>query len=110
MQMEAGLDTGPVLLSQPLDIGADETGDQLHDRLAALGAPVLSDGLGMLRAGMRLVPKPQPADCVIYAHMTIKVEANPPCSHPAVVLVNQEPAFNPYPIGEAPVAEVLREN
>src|SRR3546814_4183365 len=45
MQMEAGLDTGPVLLSQPLDIGADETGGQLHDRLAALGAQVLSDGL-----------------------------------------------------------------
>src|SRR3546814_20342001 len=64
MQMEAGLDTGPVLLSQPLDIGADETGGQPHDRLAAPGAQVLSDGLGLLRAGLRPVPKPQTAESV----------------------------------------------
>ncbi|MET3145496.1 UNVERIFIED_ORG: methionyl-tRNA formyltransferase [Xanthomonas axonopodis] len=46
MQMEAGLDTGPVLLSQRIEIGEQDTGGQLHDRLAALGAQVLSDGLG----------------------------------------------------------------
>ena len=61
MQMERGLDTGPVLLSQALAIAAGETGGQLHDRLAALGAQVLSDGLGLLRAGIRPVPRPQPA-------------------------------------------------
>src|SRR3546814_289131 len=44
MQMEAGLGTGPVLLSPPLDIGADETGGQLHDSLPAPGAQGLSDG------------------------------------------------------------------
>src|SRR3546814_3987951 len=75
MQMEAGLDTGPVLLSQPLDIGADETGGQLHDRLAALGAQVLSDGIGLLRAGMRSVPNPQPAEGVTYAPKLDKAEA-----------------------------------
>src|SRR3546814_14119173 len=75
MQMEAGLDTGPVLLSQPLDIGADETGGQLHDRLAALGALALSDGLGLLRAGMSPVPTPQTAAGVTYAHKPAKAEA-----------------------------------
>uniref|UniRef100_UPI0003650DBB methionyl-tRNA formyltransferase n=1 Tax=Xanthomonas sp. SHU 199 TaxID=1591174 RepID=UPI0003650DBB len=68
MQMEAGLDTGPVLLSQRTPIGADETGGQLHDRLAALGAQVLADGLGLLRAGLRPVPQPQPEAGVTYAH------------------------------------------
>src|SRR3546814_10342093 len=94
MQMEAGLDTGPVLLSQPLDIGADETGDQLHDRLAALGAQVLSDGLGLLRAGMRTVPKPQQAEGVIYAHKLDKDEAKLDRSQPGNELANQGAAFN----------------
>ena len=53
MQMEKGLDTGPVLLAQALDIGPEETGGQLHDRLSELGARVLSDALGLLRATMR---------------------------------------------------------
>src|SRR4051812_17148080 len=59
MQMEAGLDTGPVLLSQRLAIGDTDTAGQLHDRLAMLGAQTLADGLGLLRAGMRPVPQPQ---------------------------------------------------
>src|SRR3546814_244510 len=104
MQMEAGLDTGPVLLSQPLDIGADETGGQLHDRLAALGAQVLSDGLGLLRAGMRPVPKPQPAEGVTYAHKLDKAEAKLDWSQPATVLANKVRAFNPWPMAEGQVA------
>ncbi|HET8818247.1 MAG TPA: methionyl-tRNA formyltransferase, partial [Xanthomonadaceae bacterium] len=58
MQMEQGLDTGPVLLCRKTPIGADETGGQLHDRLAKLGAQVLSDGLGLLRAGIKPVAIP----------------------------------------------------
>jgi methionyl-tRNA formyltransferase len=104
MQMEAGLDTGPVLLSQPLDIGADETGGQLHDRLAALGAQVLADGLGLLRAGMRPVPRPQPAEGVIYAHKLDKAEAKLDWSQPAATLANKVRAFNPWPMAEAMVA------
>jgi len=104
MQMEAGLDTGPVLLSQPLDIGADETGGQLHDRLAALGAQVLADGLGLLRAGMRPVPRPQPAQGVTYAHKLDKAEAKLDWSQPATVLANKVWAFNPWPMAEAMVA------
>ncbi len=104
MQMEAGLDTGPVLLSQSLDIGVGETGGQLHDRLAALGAQVLADGLGLLRAGMRPVPRPQPADGVTYAHKLDKAEAKLDWSQPATTLANKVRAFNPWPMAEAMVA------
>jgi len=104
MQMETGLDTGPVLLSQPLDIGADETGGQLHDRLATLGAQVLSDGLGLLRAGIRPVPQPQPAEGVTYAHKLDKAEAKLDWSQPAEALARKVRAFNPWPMAEAQVA------
>jgi methionyl-tRNA formyltransferase len=104
MQMEAGLDTGPVLLSQPLVIGDDETGGQVHDRLAALGAQVLSDGLGLLRAGMRPVPRPQPVQGVTYAHKLDKAEAKLDWTQQAGVLANKVRAFNPWPMAEAAVA------
>jgi methionyl-tRNA formyltransferase len=104
MQMEKGLDTGPVLLSQALEIGADETGGQLHDRLAALGAQVLADGLGLLRAGIRPVPKAQPEIGVTYAHKLDKAEAKLDWSQPAIVLANKVRAFNPWPMAEAVVA------
>jgi methionyl-tRNA formyltransferase len=104
MQMEAGLDTGPVLLSQPLAIGADDTGGQVHDRLAALGAQVLADGLGLLRAGMRPVPRPQPAEGVTYAHKIEKSEARLDWSQPATALANKVRAFNPWPVAEAMIA------
>ncbi|GAB3102515.1 methionyl-tRNA formyltransferase [Lysobacter terrae] len=104
MQMEKGLDTGPVLLSQSLDIGASETGGQLHDRLAALGAQVLSDGLGLLRAGVRPIPQTQPEVGVTYAHKLDKAEAKLDWSQPAIVLANKVRAFNPWPMAEAMVA------
>ena len=104
MQMEKGLDTGPVLLSQSLEIGATETGGQLHDRLAALGAQVLADGLGLLRAGIRPAPRPQPEIGVTYAHKLDKAEAKLDWSRPAIVLANQVRAFNPWPMAEATVA------
>ena len=104
MQMEKGLDTGPVLLSQALDIGPNETGGQLHDRLAALGAQVLGDGLGLLRAGIRPQPQPQPDIGVTYAHKLDKAEAKLDWLQPAVVLANKVRAFNPWPMAEAMVA------
>jgi len=104
MQMEKGLDTGPVLLSQTLDIGDSETGGQLHDRLAALGAQVLADGLGLLRAAIRPVAKPQPEAGVTYAHKLDKAEAKLDWSRPASVLANKVRAFNPWPMTEAMVA------
>ncbi|HEU0306660.1 MAG TPA: methionyl-tRNA formyltransferase [Lysobacter sp.] len=104
MQMEKGLDTGPVLLSQALEIGANETGGQLHDRLAALGAQVLADGLGLLRAGLRPSPQAQPDEGVTYAHKLDKAEARLDWSQPAHVLANKVRAFNPWPMAEAIVA------
>ena len=104
MQMEKGLDTGPVLLSQSLPIGASDTGGQLHDRLAELGAQVLADGLGLLRAGIRPVAKPQPAEGVTYAHKLDKAEAKLDWTRPAAELANRVRAFNPWPMAEAVVA------
>lgn len=104
MQMEKGLDTGPVLLSQSIDIGENETGGQLHDRLAELGARVLGDGLGLLRAGIRPIPQPQPEEGVTYAHKLDKGEAKLDWSQPASVLANKVRAFNPWPMAEAVVA------
>ena len=104
MQMEKGLDTGPVLLSQSLDIGPSETGGELHDRLAALGAQVLLDGLGLMRAGIRPVPRPQPAEGVTYAHKLDKGEARLDWTQPATALANTVRAFNPWPVAEAQLA------
>ncbi|MDY4296340.1 MULTISPECIES: methionyl-tRNA formyltransferase [unclassified Xanthomonas] len=104
MQMEAGLDTGPVLLSQRTPIGADETGGQLHDRLAALGAQVLADGLGLLRAGLRPVAQPQPEAGVTYAHKLDKAQARLDWQQPAAQLARQVRAFDPWPVAEAMLA------
>ena len=104
MQMEKGLDTGPVLLSQRIAIGDAETGGQLHDRLAALGAQTLADGLGLLRAGMRPVAKPQTEAGASYARKLDKAEARLDWSQPAEVLARRVRAFNPWPMAEAMLA------
>ena len=101
MRMEKGLDTGPVLLSQALDIGANETGGQLHDRLAILGAQVLADGLGLLRAGLRPQPQVQSDVGVTYAHKLDKAEAKLDWTRPAAELARTVLAFNPWPMAEA---------
>ena len=102
MQMEQGLDTGPVLLCQKTPVGADETAGQLHDRLARLGAQTLSDGLGLLRAGIKPVAIPQPTDDrVAYAHKLEKTEAKLDWTQPADVLARKVRAFNPWPMAEA---------
>ena len=101
MQMEQGLDTGPVLLSLATPIDPNETGGQLHDRLSELGAQVLADGLGLLRAGIRPVPRPQPEQGVVYAHKLDKHEARLDWTLPATALANTVRAFNPWPVAEA---------
>jgi methionyl-tRNA formyltransferase len=104
MQMEAGLDTGPVLLRQHTPIQAGELGGSLHDRLAELGAQVLSDGLGLLRAGLKPIAQPQPEQGVTYAHKLDKAEARLDWSQDAQVLERTVRAFNPWPIAEAQLA------
>ena len=104
MQMEKGLDTGPVLLAQAIDIGPAETGGQLHDRLSELGAKVLGDALGLLRATIQLPPHPQPEEGATYARKLDKAEARLDWSQPARVLADKVRAFNPWPMAEAMLA------
>ncbi len=104
MQMEAGLDTGPVLLSLRTAIGDAETAGQLHDRLAALGAQVLADGLGLLNATLLPQPRPQPAQGVTLARKLDKAEARLDWAQPATLLAHQVRAFNPWPMAEAELA------
>ncbi|PWB18327.1 methionyl-tRNA formyltransferase [Stenotrophomonas sp. SPM] len=104
MQMEAGLDTGPVLLHQELAIAGTATGGDLHDALAALGAQVLSDGLGLLRAGIKPIARPQPEQGVTYAHKLDKAEAKLDWALDAQALARTVRAFNPWPIAEAQLA------
>ena len=109
MQMEAGLDTGPVLLERRTPISRDDTGGTLHDRLSALGAEVLADGLARLMAGETLAPRPQPEQGVTYAHKLDKAEARLDFSRPALELERQVRAFDPWPVAEGEIAgETLR--
>ena len=104
MQMEKGLDTGPVLLSQATPIHADDTGGSLHDRLAELGAQVLADGLALLRMGLRPVAVPQPDEGATYARKLEKDEALLDWSQPALRLADKVRAFQPWPVAEADLA------
>ncbi len=93
MQMEAGLDTGPVLLSGKLPITADDTAASLHDRLAALGAGLIVDVL----ARLPMPSCPQPEAGVTYAAKIEKGEAPLDWRLPASQLARQVRAFNPFP-------------
>src|SRR5579885_1808087 len=104
MQMEAGLDTGPVLLSRALAIAADDTAGTLHDRLAALGAALLGEALERTLAGERLAPRPQPDEGVCYAAKLDKAEARLDWREPAVLLERKVRAFDPWPVAEAELA------
>jgi methionyl-tRNA formyltransferase len=101
MQMEAGLDTGPVLLEARTPIRADDTGGSLHDRLAALGASTLADGLARLLRGEGLPATPQRDDGVAYAHKLDKAEARLDWHEPALQLGRKVRAFDPWPVAEA---------
>ena len=103
MQMEAGLDTGPVLLQRRTPIARDDTGGSLHDRLSALGAEVLAEGLQRVIAGETLLATAQPEDGVTYAHKLDKAEAKLDFSRPAIALERQVRAFNPWPVAEGEI-------
>ena len=96
MQMDEGLDTGPVLLAERLAIGPDETGASLHDRLAALGARAIVEALDGLAAG-RLRPRPQPADGATYAAKLTRNERRLDWRQPAAVLARRVRALAPWP-------------
>lgn len=104
MRMEAGLDTGPVLLERRTPITVDDTGGRLHDRLAALGAEVLHEGLQRTRQGEPLAATPQTGDGVIYAHKLDKAEAALDLAAPATELERTIRAFNPWPVATLELA------
>jgi methionyl-tRNA formyltransferase len=99
MKMDAGLDTGPMLLVRPLDIGARETTGSLHDRLAALGAESVVAAIDGWLVGT-LAPVAQPADGVTYAAKIRKEEAQVDWTQPAELIARQVRAFNPWPVAE----------
>ena len=82
MQMEAGLDTGPILAEAETPIGGSDTAGTLHDRLAAIGAPLMADTLAGLEAGS-VTPTIQPEEGVTYAAKIDKAEARIDWTHPA---------------------------
>lgn len=97
MQMEAGLDTGPMLLKVRTPIAADDTGGSLHDRLALLGAQALVEAVTALAAGS-LVGEVQDEALACYAHKLNKEQARLDWSRPAIELERLVRAFNPTPI------------
>jgi methionyl-tRNA formyltransferase len=96
MQMDAGLDTGPMLLSERTRITEQTTAAQLHDVLATLGGRLIVEALAGLQAG-RLQPRPQP-DGATYAAKLSKDEARIDWTRPAAELARRIRAFNPVPV------------
>ncbi len=94
MQMEAGLDTGPVLLRDTLDIGARETTAELHDRLSAIGARLIVEALAQLDG---LTPQVQPEEGVLYAAKIDKAEARIDWSKPAADVDRMIRGLSPFP-------------
>jgi len=97
MQMEAGLDTGPMLLKVNTPITAEDTGGTLHDRLAALGSQAVVQAVAALAVGT-LTPEVQDDSLATYAHKLSKDEARIDWRRPAVELERLVRAFNPWPI------------
>jgi methionyl-tRNA formyltransferase len=96
MQMDAGLDTGAMLLTGRLPIDARDTTASLHDKLASLGARLVVEALEIAACG-GLAPVAQPAEGVTYAHKIEKAEAALDWSQPAAVLERRIRAFDPFP-------------
>ena len=108
MQMDEGLDSGPMLLQRCLAIRPDQTAGMLHDELATLGAEVLLETLDGLSEGA-LAPRPQPASGVTYAAKITKAEARIDWKSDAGTIERQVRAFNPRPIAETTLdGEALR--
>ncbi|HXB17787.1 MAG TPA: methionyl-tRNA formyltransferase [Steroidobacteraceae bacterium] len=99
MQMDEGLDTGPVLLTREIAIGAHDTGGSLHAALAALGAAALLEALEGLASGA-LSARPQPGEGASYAAKIEKSEARIDWARDAAAIERQVRAFDPWPIAE----------
>jgi methionyl-tRNA formyltransferase len=107
MQMDAGLDTGPVHLRRSTPIGARETAGELHDRLAALAAEALLAALPGILAGTS-VPVAQQGALATYAPKIAKADAVLDWREPAAALERRVRAFNPWPVAEARLSDERR--
>jgi methionyl-tRNA formyltransferase len=96
MQMDAGLDTGDMLLVERLPIASDDTTGALHDKLAVLGARLIVEAIELAACG-GLKPVPQPETGVTYAHKIEKSEAAIDWSLPAELTQRRVRAFDPFP-------------
>jgi methionyl-tRNA formyltransferase len=97
MQMDAGLDTGDMLLLETLPIGPQDSTDTLHNQLAELGGRMIVQALELAASG-GLHPVPQPTQGVSYAHKIDKREAALDWTQPAAILERRIRAFNPFPV------------
>jgi methionyl-tRNA formyltransferase len=105
MQMEKGLDTGPVIARRAMPLAPEETGGSLHDRLSALGADLLRQQLSVLAVTRRKpVSEAQSDDGIEYAHKLDKAEAAIDWNRSAQAIERQVRAFDPWPVAEADVA------
>ena len=102
MQMDAGLDTGNMLMIERLPIAPDDDTEMLHDKLAAVGGRLMVEVLEMAACG-GLNPVQQPAEGITYAHKIEKSEAAIDWSQSAVVIERRIRAFNPFPGAFTPV-------
>ena len=100
MQMDAGLDTGDMLLRETLPIREDDTTGSLHDRLATLGGRLIVEALEIAACGA-LRAEPQPDEGITYAHKIEKAEATLDWTAPAVLLARRVRAFNPFPVASS---------
>jgi methionyl-tRNA formyltransferase len=96
MQMDEGLDTGPILLQEAMPIAPKTTSGELSDRLAEVGARLILDALDAVARG-RLAARYQPADGVTYAAKLRREEARLDWRRSAVALERQVRAFDPWP-------------
>ncbi|MES9936354.1 MAG: methionyl-tRNA formyltransferase [Sedimenticola sp.] len=100
MEMEEGLDTGPMLLKRQCPITADETGGSLHDRLSVMGAEALMEALPGIADGS-LQAEVQDDALANYASKLDKAEARIDWSRTAQEIDRQVRAFNPWPVAQA---------
>jgi methionyl-tRNA formyltransferase len=108
MQMDAGLDTGDMLLTDVLDIAADDTTASLHDRLADMGGTLVVRALADAQAG-KLQPVKQPEAGITYAHKIEKAEAAVDWLQSAEAIGRRVRAFNPFPAASAQLgADVIK--
>ncbi len=99
MQMEAGLDTGPVHLCKACPIEPGDTAQDLHDRLAGLGAEALIEALPLLELGKHR-PEPQDDAAAVYAHKLKKEEAQIDWQQSAGQIDRLVRAYNPWPVAQ----------